>query len=68
MSQKTSYYIVSPNGREKLPDCDNVSEAEALIAFQKHWTAKAKFFCKGKRILVKEVKTEIHIEDVHFRS
>lgn len=57
------YYIKHPNGREKITPTP-ASDQEALEAFKNHWTATVTWACKGKRVLVKEVKEEIFMEEV----
>lgn len=57
------YYIKHPNGREKITPTP-ASDQEALEAFKNHWTATATWACKAKRVLVKEVKEEIFMEEV----
>lgn len=55
-----SYYIKHPNGRTKI---DAIDDAEARYLFENHWTAKVSWSSKNpKRVLVKEVRTEILTE------
>lgn len=63
MKTQVVYYIKSPNGRQKITPTP-ASDKEALVAFKNHWTATANWACKGKRVLVKEVKEEIFMEEV----
>ncbi len=60
---KVVYYIKTPNGRQKLTPTPK-SDADALEAFKNHWTAAANWKSKGKRVLVKEVKQEIFVEEI----
>lgn len=59
-----TFYIIHPNGREKL-DSQNV--ADAMVEFQRHWTAKATWL-EGKKPLVRRLMqthtSEIHREDL----
>lgn len=63
MKSQVVYYIKSPNGREKIVPTPG-SDREALEAFNNHWTRTATWACKGKRVLVKEVKEEIFVEEI----
>ena len=63
MSKKTEYYIKSPNGRQKIEPTPK-SDADAIAAFKGHWTASANWAVNGKRVLVKEIREEILVEDV----
>lgn len=56
------YYIKHPNGREKIKPTPR-SDADAIEAFKSHWAVKANWV-SGKRVLVKEVKEEIFMEEV----
>lgn len=68
-----NYYIIHPNGREKLKPTPKNDE-EALIAFKNHWTATANWMTnimisgKSKRSLVKECKEEIFTEEIKTKS
>ena len=57
------YYIKSPNGRRKITPRPS-SDYDAIQAFKNHWTATANWACNGKRVLVKETKEEILVEDI----
>lgn len=57
------YYIKHPNGRQKIIPIPTSDEA-AITAFKNHWTATANWYGKGKRVLVKEVKEEIYMEEI----
>ena len=59
---QVTYYIKHPNGREKIRN-NPQTDAEAIEAFNKHWTATASWVGSKKRVLVKEVKEEIIIEE-----
>lgn len=58
------YYIVHPNGREKLP---STNREEALRDFSNHWTAKGNWM-RGKKPLVRRLiettSDEIHCEPI----
>lgn len=58
------YYIKSPNGRQKIVPTP-ANDVEAIEAFKNHWTATATWSCKGKRVLVKEIKEEIFEEEIN---
>lgn len=60
---KVEYYIKSPNGRQKITPTPS-SDAEAIQKFKNHWTATANWVKNSKRVLVKEVKEEILIEEI----
>ena len=57
------YYIKTPNGRQKLVPVP-ANDTEAVLAFNNHWTAKAAWSCAGNRVLIKETKEEILIEEI----
>ena len=57
------YYIKHPNGREKIKPTPR-SDADAIEAFKSHWTAKANWASGKQRVLVKEVKEDILVEDI----
>lgn len=59
----TVYYIKTPNGRQKIMPVP-ANDAEAFEAFKNHWSARATWSCDGKRVLVKETKEEILIEEI----
>lgn len=63
MKPQVVYYIKHPNGRQKITPIPS-SDQEAIEAFKNHWTATANWACSGKRVLVKEVKEEILVEDI----
>ena len=63
-NMRVVYYIKHPNGREKIVPIPTSDEA-AVEAFKKHWTATANWRCNGKRVLVKEVKQEIYVEEIN---
>jgi hypothetical protein len=46
-----TYYIIHPNGREKLKATDAIA---AMAEFKKHWTAKADWIA-GKKPLVRRL-------------
>jgi hypothetical protein len=58
------YYIKTPNGRQKITPIPG-SDQEAVDAFKNHWTATAAWACNGKRILMKETKEEILVEEIN---
>lgn len=59
---QVAYYIKHPNGREKIKS-NPKNDVEAIEAFKNHWTANANWVGNKKRVLVKEVKEEILIEE-----
>ena len=61
---KVVYYIKSPNGRRKIVPIPS-SDQDAIEAFNNHWTATANWACNGKRVLVKETKEEILVEEIN---
>ena len=58
-----TYYIKHPNGREKIKPTPKNDE-EAFHIFRNHWSAKANWASGKQRVLVKEVKEEILIEEI----
>ena len=63
MPNKVVYYIVHPNGREKIGE--NITGKEALELFHKHWTASANWVVdKGKRKLIKTETTTVCEEEI----
>jgi hypothetical protein len=54
------YYIIHPNGREKLKAADKQA---ALNEFREHWTARADWI-KGKKPLVRRLM-ETRTEEIH---
>jgi hypothetical protein len=60
---KTTYYIITPNGRSKLSPNPKTDE-EAIEAFRNHWTAKVTWTAGKQRVLVKETKEHILVEDI----
>lgn len=56
----TDYYIIHPNGREKLKASDR---EEAFKEFDNHWTAKADW-AKGKKPLLRRL-IETRTEEIH---
>lgn len=61
---KTSYYIITPKGRQKIKPNPS-SDEEATQIFKDHWTATASWAVVGsRRVLVKETREEILIEEL----
>ena len=60
---QVTYYIKHPNGREKIKPTP-CSDAAAIEAFKSHWSAKADWVSGKQRVLVKEVKEDILVEDI----
>jgi hypothetical protein len=58
------YYIVHPNGREKLP---STNRTEALNDFRNHWTSTSDWISGKKplvRRLIETTSEEIHAEPI----
>ena len=63
MPNKVVYYIVHPNGREKIGE--NITVEKALELFNVHWTVSANWVVdKGKRKLIKTETTTVCEEEI----
>ena len=66
MISKVAYYVVHPNGREKLGE--NISPEEANRLFADHWTAKAHWVVDGGTRKLVRTLTETIIEETERRK